>query len=124
MNATLGVLVVGAALFGSGVAVGVLVTWAIVSRSLGMVSLFRRTGNLTAPDRGATKSDGPGPRVSHGGTIEMRAAQEARERVIERGTARFMELQPELTKAEARERAEEALKMMGAFDPTGGIPSS
>src|SRR5689334_4788 len=123
MNTTLGVLVTGAALFGAGIAVGVIVTWAIVSRSLGMVSLFRRTGNLTAPDRGTTKADTPGPRVSHGGTIEMRAAEQARERVIERGTARFMELQPALTKAEARQRAEEALKMMGAFDSTGGIPA-
>lgn len=124
MTATVQLALVVAALVVACILIGVAIGWTLAIRAIGMTARWARTGNITAPSRGGVKSDAPGVRTSSTATIEVRAAQEAHAKIVERGADRFMELEPRLTREQARERATAALEMMGAFNATGGIPAA
>jgi hypothetical protein len=98
-----------------GMLVGAVLAIVIYDRATRRTASIQRTGRPDDPTRMLTHVPGgefagiPSPIANS----EQRAAYE---KVVDRGAAQMMELQPGLTREEARQKARHALAELGAFN--------
>lgn len=111
-------------IFAAGLIIGAVAAVKILNAGLESGARLARVGRASpghvAPVvPGVEGSRGPAP----GASVEYIAAEKAMERVLDRGEAAIMEIEPHLTPAQARAKARKALEEAGAFNLSGGIAS-